>query len=241
MKKSFYSLLIAALFSISSLCAHGAEATAQAIVLKVTGTVHAISAGQTESVIVKVGDKLPQGATIVTDANSEVDVQAFNGAVATIKAGSTVNLEKLSVTTADGVVTKQTALLSLKVGVILSEIDPANHNINDYSIRTPKGVAAARGTSYGVQVKTDGTVQLFVTTSAVTFYNTTTGKSLTVPAGSAVAVLPNGNMVQIEIGRALDDADVKFIKGHFKDVTVVGDTTDIPSFDPNAQPQSNSQ
>ena len=241
MKKPFYFLLIAALFSIGSLCARGAEATSQAIVLKVKGTVTVIAAGQTEPVTLKVGDKLPQGATIVTGADSEVDVQAFNGAVATIKSGSTVNLEKLSVTTSGGVVTKQTALLNLKVGAIYSNIDPANHNINDYGIRTPKGVAAARGTTYGVQVKADGTVQLFVTTSAVTFYNTSTGKSVTVPAGSAIKVSPTGVVSSISIGDLVQEEFNNLEKTGTANFKVVGEGTGVPSFDPNAQQQSPSQ
>ena len=129
MKKSFYSVLIAIVFSFAGLCAQGAEATAQAIVLKVKGSCVATVGGQ--STTLKVGDKVPQGALIVTSPDSEVDLQTFNGAVATIEANSTVNVEKLSVTTTGGAVTKQTSLLNLKVGSIISNIDPANHAIND--------------------------------------------------------------------------------------------------------------
>jgi len=193
MKKSFYSLLIAAVFSLGSLCASGAEATAQAIVLKVKGSPTAIFAGQTQSVVLKVGDKLPQGVTIVTSSDSEVAIQAFNGAVSTIKAGTTVNLEKLSVTTSGGAVTKQTALLNLKVGSIVSNIDPANHNINDYGIRTPKGVAAARGTVYEVNVSATGAVQVFVTNSVVDFVGPN-GVTVRVQAGYQVTVDANGNI-----------------------------------------------
>lgn len=194
MKKSFYSLLIATVVALSSLCAQGAEVTSQAIVLKVKGSVHAIIAGQNQPVVVKVGDKLPQGSTIVTSPESEVDIQAFNGAVATIKADSTVGLDKLSVTTSGGAVTKQTALLDLKVGKILSKIDPANHNINDYSIKTPKCVAAARGTAYTVTVTATGKVQVTVTESVVEVINTKTGEVVKVQAGYAVTIDEKGNI-----------------------------------------------
>ncbi len=193
MKKSFYSLVIAVILSFGSLCANGAEATAQAIVLKIKGSPTVAFAGQSQSAL-KVGDKLPQGATIVTNSDSEVDIQAFNGAVATIKANSSVSLEKLSVTTSGGAVTKQTALLNLKVGKILSTIDPANHKINDYGIRTPKGVAAARGTVFTVSVAETGAVKVYVTDSAVTFYNPTTGKSVTVQPGQAITISKTGEI-----------------------------------------------
>ncbi|HTJ77487.1 MAG TPA: FecR domain-containing protein [Rariglobus sp.] len=240
MKKPFYSLLIGLLFSLGSLCAHGAEATSQAIVLKVKGTVNYTMPGQTTPVALKVGDKLPQGATIVTGAKSEASIQAFNGAVAYIMPDTTANLEKLSVTTSGGVVTKQTALLNLKVGTILSTIDPANHNINDYGIRTPKGVAAARGTAYGVTVTTTGKVQLFVTNSAVTFTNSTTGKSITVPAGSAVAVHEDGTFETVPFS-SLDQGFITVLEdayGKFQEVGGEGSTSTTGTYDPNTTPQS---
>ena len=190
MKKTFCSFLIAVVFSLTGLCAHAGEATAQAIVLRVKGSCVANIGGQSSTL--KVGDKLPQGATIITSPSSEVDVQTFNGAVATIGANTTVNLEKLSVTTDNGKVTKQTSLLNLKVGSVISTIDPANHNINDYGIRTPKGVAAARGTIYTVTVTASGKVQVYVTNSVVVFINPTTGQTVTVQAGYVVTVDENG-------------------------------------------------
>ena len=194
MNKTFYSFLLVAMFSFSALFAKGAEITAQAIVLKVNGTVHANIGGK--MTVVKVGDKLPEGATIITSPASTVEVQTFTGAVASIEANTTVVLEKLSVTTSGGAVTKQTALLNLKVGSILSTIDPANHNINDYGIRTPKGVAAARGTVYKVTVSATGKVQVFVTSSTVEFINPTTGQKVRVEAGFMVTVDENGNISQ---------------------------------------------
>jgi uncharacterized membrane protein YgcG len=191
MKKTFIPLIIAAVFSLGSLCANGAEATAQAIVLKIKGSATAVFAGQSQSATLKVGDKLPQGATIITNPDSEVDIQAFNGAVATIKANTTVNLEKLSVTSSGGAVTKQTALLDLKVGSVLSNIDPVNHNINDYGIRTPKGVAAARGTVYTVSVTRTGTVKVYVTDSTV-IINPVTGAQVKVAAGKMVTINSQG-------------------------------------------------
>lgn len=196
MKKTFYSLLIAVAFSLGSLCAYGAEATAQAIVLKLKGTASVVINGQTTPIT--VGDKLPQGATVVTGPDSTLDLQAFNGAVATIGSKSTIDLEKLSVTTSGGAVTKQTALLNLKVGSIVSNIDPANHKINDYGIRTPKGVAAARGTVFAVEVTRDAdgnvtSVTVNVTQSTVTFtYVDSNGVTQSVPVTA-------GNSAQITV------------------------------------------
>ena len=192
MKKTLFTLIISSFLSFGSLCVNAAEANAQALVIKIKGSVTSLSSGQVQPATLKVGDKLSQGATIVTSPDSEVDIQAFNGAVASIKANSTVNLEKLSVITSGGSVTKQTALLNLKVGDVLSTIDPANHNINDYGIRTPKGVAAARGTVFGVSVSKSGNVKVYVTTSTVVFTNPVTNQSVTVAAGYQISVDEDG-------------------------------------------------
>ena len=44
----------------------------------------------------------------------------------------------------------------LKQGKVLSTLDPARKAINRYGVRTPKGVAAARGTVYAVRVDVMG-------------------------------------------------------------------------------------
>jgi len=109
--------------------------------------------GSSALVVLKVGDHIPQGATIITGSDSVAYIQAFSGAVSTLQANTTVALEKLSVTTSDsGVLTKQTAMLNLKSGNLVSTIDPGKRAINNYSVRTPKGVAAARGTSFSASV-----------------------------------------------------------------------------------------
>ena len=187
MQKSFYSLLIASVMTFGALCAQGSEANAQAIVLAVKGSVTAVMAGQAATPV-KVGDRLPVGAVITTAPDSETDIQVFNGAVATVRSDTTCALEKLSVTASGGVVTKQTALIDLKVGTIASNIDPANHNINDYGIRTPKCVAAARGTVYVVNVKPNGKTQDAA--------GNKTTSTVTIPAGTQVTVSNTGVVSQ---------------------------------------------
>ena len=198
--------------TFGALCAQGAEVTAQAVVLTVQGPVTMVMKDGTTAVM-KAGDKLSVGTVITTGPSGAADIQVFNGAVATIRPDSTCNLEKLSVTTSGGVVTKQTALLDLKVGTIASNIDPANHNINDYGIRTPKGVAAARGTAYTVNVTSNGRTQVFVSSSAITFTVTTmvngqpVTTSQTVPAGSQITVSGTGVVTVVPLtGAALEDA-----------------------------------
>lgn len=191
MKKSLHSLLIAAVVSVTAVCSYAAEAVSEAVVLKVTGGAQATLPGQAPAPI-KVGDKLPQGTIIETPDNSAVDIQVFSGSKTTIQSGSKVDLSKLSLTTEGGQITKQTAELNLSVGTVVSSLDPANRGINDYSIRTPKGVAAARGTVFTVTAAASGQVTTYVARGVVVFVNPVTGQSVTVQSGQVVTVDENG-------------------------------------------------
>lgn len=231
MKKSLHSLFIAGLVSLTAVCVQAAEVLSEAVVLKLSGPAEAVFPGQTKPVALKVGDKLPQGTTITTSNTSEVDVQVFPGTTATIKAGSKVDLEKLALSSSNGVVTKQSSVINLKVGSLVSDLDPAKKAINDYSVRTPKGVAAARGTIYVVYVLSDGSTVTYVARGSVTFINPTTGQSVTVNAGFAVKVDSAGNIgtpntslgrelsAELKKGARITDSDTTVTEG--VDTTIV--------------------
>ena len=196
MKMSLRSLIIAGLVSLTAVCMQAAEVLSEAVVLKLTGPVQVILPGKTEAVSVKVGDKLPQGTTIITSSTGEIDVQVFPGTTSTIKAGTKVDLEKLSLTSSDGVVTKQSATVNIKVGSVVSTLDPTKKAINDYSVRTPKGVAAARGTIFEVTVSLTGQVRTYVTRGLVTF-KSPNGTTIDIQPGSAVTVDAQGNVTKV--------------------------------------------
>jgi len=193
MKHSLLSFFIVAILGVTSLWAQPVETLNEAVVLKVTGVPMVIIGSQPAREL-KVGDKLPQGALITTSGNAEVDIQTFSGSVTTIKPGSNVTLNKLSLTTEGGKVTKQTALLDLTVGTVVSTLDPAKKSINDYSIQTPRGIAAARGTKYSVTVTNDGVVTTVVTRGTVVFINPVTKQQVIVNAGFQVEVRPDGTI-----------------------------------------------
>ncbi|MDF3059100.1 MAG: hypothetical protein K0R17_3315, partial [Rariglobus sp.] len=206
MKKSLHSLFIAAIVSVTVVCAQAAEAVSEAVVLKVKGGALASIPGQANPVELKVGDKLPQGTVIETPANSEVEIQVFSGSTSVIQSGSKVDLSKISLTTANGEITKQTAVIGLSLGTVVSTLDPSKKAINDYSIRTPKGVAAARGTKYTVQVAPTGQVRTFVAQGVVVFVSPT-GKEVTVQSGYVVTVDDQGNISEpVEATDAQRDA-----------------------------------
>jgi len=194
MKKSLHLLFITAIVSVTVVCARATEAVSDAIVLKAQAGAQARLPGQAVPAEIKAGDKLPQGTVIQTSNKSEVEIQAFSGSTTVIKPGTKVELSKLSLTSSGGVITKQTALLNLTIGTLVSTLDPANKSINDYSIRTPKGVAAARGTIYTVTVSETGAVRTFVARGVVVFFNPTTHQEVTVQEGYAVVIDAQGNI-----------------------------------------------
>ena len=192
------SIVLAAGFVFGSLSAVAASAPNEATVLKVTGTATATMPGGAPQTL-RVGDKIQQGATVNTAAGAEIHIQPFSGSISTIKENSSVSLDKLALDTNNaGRLTKQTALLSLKSGNVVSTIDPKNRDINDYGVSTPKGVAAARGTS--LTVITDATNNVTVTANAdsVIFTDNVTGQSVTIAQGQ-VTYTPVGSTVQVTV------------------------------------------
>lgn len=194
MKKSIQSLLIAAIVSVTVVCVQAAETASEVVVLKVKGAATAVLPGGTTPVEVKAGTMLPQGAVVETAKGAQVDLQVFPGIVTTVGESSKVDLSKVSLSTSQGVVTKQIAIIGLKVGSVVSKLDPSKKAINDYSVSTPKGVAAARGTQYKVVVSTSGETRLFVKNGSVTFTSKTTGEVVTVQANYYVVVGDDGSI-----------------------------------------------
>jgi hypothetical protein len=198
MKKSLLHplfLSVALLFGGTSAIA--AEMPNQAVVLKVTGTVTAISPGESQPRAVRLGDKLPQGTTITTGAASSVQIQPFPGSVSEITENASVGLDKLTIDqNTAGVTTKQTARLNLKSGSVVSNLDPTKKSINDYGVSTPKGVAAARGTVFSTTVNAtgtnvqslQGTVTFTLATGVVISIDIGTGAVMRTDAGSTVPV-----------------------------------------------------
>ncbi len=161
----------------------------EATIVRATGVAHVKLPGSTSEAAIAENMKLPVGALIITEDDGEVLLQPFIGTIATIRPKSRLAIEKLSVTTVAGTVKKQTALLELKAGTVVSTIDPEKKDINDYGVRTPKGVANAQGTSFSVSVEDDG-FSVAATADTVSFV-TPTGVTYSIAAGN-VTITPPG-------------------------------------------------
>lgn len=104
------------------------------------------------AVAAAVNLSIAEGASIETKAGVELFVETFPGAVATIRQNSSVRLTSLRLVAAGADTGKRAAELELQRGSVISTLDPSKQAITKYGIKTPRGVAAARGTVYGVSV-----------------------------------------------------------------------------------------
>lgn len=120
----------------------------------VSGTV-TVSVGEVKSVgdggaetDVKKGDKVAVGTTIKTGADSRAVVVITPRSAIRIAANSEVVIE-----TVDEEASPKKVMIDLKDGSLGALLKPNAAGELDFQVRTPSGVAAARGTFYSVVVK----------------------------------------------------------------------------------------
>lgn len=195
-RKSFVFIALATVALTFGRLSAAQTSNSEGTVIKVIGHPKVLLPGQSASMDVSAGMKVPQGAVITTGNGEEVYLQAHAGTVATVKSSTTVSLDQLSVTTDGGKVTKETTALNLRSGNLVSTLDPAKKSVNSYQVRTPKGVAAARGTTFTVAynginytiVATTGFVEITSSTGAVISISGGQASLSNVSGGAATAV-----------------------------------------------------
>jgi hypothetical protein len=173
-KKIRFSII--ALF-VATLAASGLQAQ-NAKITRITGdaTAATVTTADGAKTPLTPGMTIAQSSTITTGAGVEVSLEAFDGATAAIKANSSVLVEKLGASE---------AVLDLKKGSLVSQLDPAKKATNKYSVRTPKGVAAARGTAYAISIDFSGGTNFSTLEGTVTLTPIGGGAPITMPFGTA--------------------------------------------------------
>jgi hypothetical protein len=173
----------------------------EATVARVTGTVTATLADGS-TVAVTEGTKLPQGATITTGDKSEAYLVNHGDTTSVITANSVVEIAELSTTSSGGKVTELKTTLDLKSGNLVAKLNPAKKSVNQYSIRTPKGVAAARGTVFTVSY--NGTSYSIAVINGNVFIQPTAGsgargayaEGVNIPQGNAALGVGEGGTTE---------------------------------------------
>jgi hypothetical protein len=143
MKKNIVLCLLAVVFTIGQ--ANGED---MARVSSVSGKVTYSDPHSSDFVQLTAGAEIPIGSRIRTGHDGTAVVIVVSGAAMQISENSDVTIASMSSSPE-----KRKALVSLKSGTVSALIDPKRSKQTDFKIQTPQGVAAARGTFYGVTVK----------------------------------------------------------------------------------------
>lgn len=113
----------------------------------------------------QIGSAVPVGTSLMTGEAGEVSFRTFDGTVTTVQPGSEILISAAGMTGS-----KETTTIELRRGGVVASLDPTKKAVNDYSVRTPRGVAYARGTLFAVRVTQDRTNATVATmTGTVTF------------------------------------------------------------------------
>ena len=129
-----------------------------------------------------VGTELPVGTAVTTSGGGQATIKFFDGTIAIVQPDTNVAIQTHTITSEGGVVQKENTQLDLRSGGVVASLDPAKKNLTNFRVRTPKGVAAARGTVFAVRV-TQSTSNASVTTMSGTVTYITDQGEITVAFG----------------------------------------------------------
>ncbi|MEM9445222.1 MAG: FecR domain-containing protein [Verrucomicrobiota bacterium] len=175
------------------------QATTQSGLLKLGATAHRVSGtvmvtypGQQERPLV-AGDVLQEGAIIRTGADGNVYLSPYPQSLAWLEPSSEMEILKLAPDASAGL--DANILLGLKQGTITSTLRGIDHSKVSYKIKTPRGVAAARGTTFTVTA--DGNVIVCSVTEGNITVNLDGGSvSMDISNGFEATFTPNGGAPQ---------------------------------------------
>lgn len=127
-------------------------AQVEARVSSVSGTVEFSPPGSISFSPLKNGQELAIGSTVRTGDDGKTIIVTTPGTAIEVGNGSNLKITELAFSKSGSTVTEQKAHLELTSGVVSALIDHNTPKATDFSIQTPQGAAAARGTFYAVYV-----------------------------------------------------------------------------------------
>lgn len=140
--KSIWCLLLLVL------CGHSIAADSNGTVSIAVGTVTMIPPNGGAELTLKVGDAVPVGSTVKTGAGSRAVIKTTKQSAVRIAENSQAVF--LDLVESDST---PKVLIDLKAGTMGALIQPQAQSTMDFKIKTPTGIAAARGTMYAVTVE----------------------------------------------------------------------------------------
>lgn len=148
MNRTFYGRT-ALVIAVTLTFAFGAKGAPESGKVTVAiGEVKAFTEEGAEGVPVEKGDKVAVGTTVKTGADSRAVIVITPRSAIRISENSEVIIE-----TVDEAASPKVVMIDLKDGSLGALLKPDASTELDFRVRTPSGVAAARGTFYAVVVK----------------------------------------------------------------------------------------
>lgn len=143
-----HSMKLLAILAIFALSGLGIAAESDGSVSVAVGKVTMLPLGGGAEIALKVGDPVPVGSTVKTGAASRAVIKTTKQSAIRIAENSqAVFVELVDSDTAPKV------LVDLKSGSLGALIQPQAQSTMDFKVKTPSGIAAARGTMFAVAVE----------------------------------------------------------------------------------------
>lgn len=124
-----------------------------ATVKSVQGRVEAAAPGSKEMAPIREGQKLAPGTTVVSGANGEAVILTAPGAAIHVQPSSRLVIQLNEFSEEKGKITNRKTVVDLQDGTLSALISKNDPKTTRFEVRTPQGVAAARGTFFGVTVQ----------------------------------------------------------------------------------------
>jgi hypothetical protein len=164
------------------------------------------------------GETVIIGTRIVTGPDGRVVLTPMPGVKSIITPNTTLLLESVATTrTSESNVTHQ-AVIDLKVGAVVSDLQKTEGVTYDYSIRTARGLAGARGTTFNVGINSAG-IQTIVVVHGTISVNFTDGTQASLTPGKLSITQTNGDTQSVGSISELSEADQK-IAQNWTEITV---------------------
>ena len=154
------------------------------------------------------GETVIIGARIITGADGRVVLTPMPGVKSIIAPNTTLVLESISENrTSETNVTHQ-AVLDLKQGAVVSDLQKPEGVSYDYSIRTARGLAGARGTTFTVGINAAGIQTIVVAHGSITV-NFADGRQASLSMGQLSLTQAGGATKSVNNVSELPEADQK--------------------------------
>lgn len=161
-------------------------------VLSVSGEATLQAPGESAPRPVQKGDTIIVGTRIITGPAARVILTPLPGVNSIIAPDSEVVIERASVTPPEGDrAARHSAVLDLRTGAVTTDLRREENVELDYGVRTARGLAGARGTTYTVGINTAG-IQTIVVADGVISLLLADGRSISLVPGQVSITRPDG-------------------------------------------------